>query len=303
MSINSLEDHILLASNVKSYSETNTISHFRTKLPRRRIFPAEEDWRVALTEITYKQSVFNIREDVNINFITESGDETVVPIKPGGNSNVILEGGFYRTVDEIISFINFGIEKASLDVQELPKFYFSKYNRKVHIKPGELETKVLNRNVKFIPSLGEEIEKMLGLVDSRGMTISKQILIQKQTRIDADDTVIMMKIKGQFEKDKIVADYPADINGGFNNIYIYSNLVQQTDVGDAFAPILATLPNRLSNEGWGGSIHHEPKNLIYRPLQTRNFDTIEIDIRDDSGRRIPFKLGNIVLKLHFLKHE
>ena len=41
------------------------------------------------------------------------------------------------------------------------------------------------------------------------------------------------------------------------------------------------------------------ESLHYIPVTRRDFDTIEIDIRDDTGRKLPFQFGHVVVKLHF----
>ena len=37
----------------------------------------------------------------------------------------------------------------------------------------------------------------------------------------------------------------------------------------------------------------------YFPVQKKTFDTIEIDIRDDTGESIPFDAGKLIVTLHF----
>ena len=64
----SKDDYIILASNVKSFSEENTIAKFRTQLARKRVFPPNEDWRVAVSEISYRQSWFNLKESITIKY-------------------------------------------------------------------------------------------------------------------------------------------------------------------------------------------------------------------------------------------
>ena len=37
----------------------------------------------------------------------------------------------------------------------------------------------------------------------------------------------------------------------------------------------------------------------YIPVGRRDFDTIGINIRDETGRKVPFQFGCVVVKLHF----
>lgn len=294
------EDFIILASNVITFSDTNSISNFRTKLARRRDFPATEDWRVAVTEITYKQSYFNVSKPFIPKFYTSSGDE----LKFGIQTKEVRPG-FYSIMDLIVE-LNDILLPLNMDDNSVPSFDYDKVTQFVTLRPGTYRDRV-----KYVPYFGKEIETIIGFIDSRGNGLYERIMQQLMYTIDElvqnQDTYDYVtttneKIIRYFSTNKFEGLYPADPYAGFNNLFIYTNIVQHSDVGNAYVPILTTIPNKLSKDGWGGSVHHEPKNLIYRPLQMRNFDTIEIDIKDDGGAPIPFKLGNVILKLHFLKH-
>ena len=182
----------------------------------------------------------------------------------------------------------------------MPIYSYDKYNHMINLLPG------VNEKTIFIPIWGKEIESMLGLFDIKGNTLVDRLLLKYKYYVDQysrQDIEAIEKIKKMQKECWVTGSFPADFNAGFNNLFIYTNIVQHSDVGNAFAPILTTVPNKLSQDGWGGSVHHEPKNLIYRPLQSRFFDTIEIDIKDDSGVPVPFKLGNVIIKLHFKKYD
>ena len=299
---NRQDDFIILASNVSTFGDLNSHSKFKTRLARRRVFPSDEDWRVALTEITYKQSWYNVRNDTQIKFVSRLGgiikfDQEVV-------NKCVIEAGFYPNISYLISYINSKLKILGTKYKQAPSLYVNPESQKVSIYPGS----TIDPNSpddKFIPFFGEEVENILGLVDEDGLTLKEQIL-SYHSPSDPDSQLMTekaLRIYTYFTNRKFKGYYPADINAGFSNLYIYSNIVQQSDVGDAFSEILTTVPNKLSKEGFGGSIHHEPKNLVYRPLQTRNFDTIEVVITDDRGVRVPFELGNVVIKLKFLKFK
>ena len=291
-----LDDYIILASNVKSYGESNTRSQFRTRLARRREFPSDEDWRVAVTEITYKQSWYNVKQDCQIRLYTEYGTE--VEYERYSIPKMMLNAGYYYNINDLVSRINAHMQELGKYISDRPKISCNHNTQIISIEPG-----FDNVGIKFIPIFTREIEEILGLVDKHNNTLFERMQMQLHTVVDNDSAIIIAGTQAMFDNYRIYGSRSADISSGFNNIYVYSNIVQQSDVGDAFAPILTTFPNKQAKEGWGYSVHHEPKNLVYRPLQTKFFDTIQIDITDDSGELIDFKLGNVVLKLHFLKHE
>ena len=37
----------------------------------------------------------------------------------------------------------------------------------------------------------------------------------------------------------------------------------------------------------------------YVPVSKKEFNTVEIDIRDDTGRPVPFEFGKVITTLHF----
>ena len=46
-------------------------------------------------------------------------------------------------------------------------------------------------------------------------------------------------------------------------------------------------------------IHRLYTTPQYFPVSRKQFNTVEIYIRDDSGRPVPFEFGKVVLTLHF----
>ena len=57
-------------------------------------------------------------------------------------------------------------------------------------------------------------------------------------------------------------------------------------------------------EGHGGQmITKTYQHIYYLPLLQKHFSTIEIDIKKDTGERVPFELGKLVVTLHFRKQK
>lgn len=82
----------------------------------------------------------------------------------------------------------------------------------------------------------------------------------------------------------------------FHSLFVYTNIIQYSTVGDVRAPLL-----RIVNvEGnYGDIVAKIYDNPHYVPLKQKMIDTIEIDIRDDTGESIPFINGRVIIKLHF----
>lgn len=93
----------------------------------------------------------------------------------------------------------------------------------------------------------------------------------------------------------IFAKRPGDILAGLQHIYVYTDIAENVPVGDTSAPLL-----RIVNaEGkHGQQIHKYYDRPRYLPLQKKHFDSVIIDIRDDTGRNVPFEYGKVVVILH-----
>jgi hypothetical protein len=87
-----------------------------------------------------------------------------------------------------------------------------------------------------------------------------------------------------------------DINRGFSSMYVYCNLLEHVPVGDTKAPLLRII--HLTGTS-GDSINTSYEKPYYVPLQQKNFDSIEIDIRSDTGLPVAFEYGKLIVTLHF----
>ena len=87
-----------------------------------------------------------------------------------------------------------------------------------------------------------------------------------------------------------------DVDQGFYSLYVYCSLVAPRLVGHTQVPLLRIVAIKGKD---GMTITKTYENVHYLPVQQKNFDTVEIDIRDDTGRRVPFERGKVVVTLHF----
>ncbi|KAK3746735.1 hypothetical protein QZH41_010293 [Actinostola sp. cb2023] len=90
----------------------------------------------------------------------------------------------------------------------------------------------------------------------------------------------------------------------FDNVFIYSNLVTGTLVGDAEVPLLCTVDMKAgTGEGSGlGGMLREPEQLMYCPLRVGYIESIRLLLNDEFGKTlVVFDRGQTVVVLHFLK--
>ena len=97
----------------------------------------------------------------------------------------------------------------------------------------------------------------------------------------------------------IEADDVVNMTQGFNTLYVYTDIVSRI-VGDMLAPLLRALP--ISGRH-GDILSDRFTNIHYVPLLCSTFRSIEVDIRDDMGRRVPFEYGRVTVTLHFRRRR
>ena len=99
-------------------------------------------------------------------------------------------------------------------------------------------------------------------------------------------------------KEQNLAKYPADLTGGFYALYIYCTIVENQIVGNYRVPLLRTVHVQGKHGDICEKIFHSPH---YVPIVTKEFDTLELDIKGDTGQSVVFISGKVVVKLHFRK--
>ena len=88
----------------------------------------------------------------------------------------------------------------------------------------------------------------------------------------------------------------ADLEYGFHDLYIYCDIAQAQYVGDMLVPLLRIVPV----EGVDGQrVNKSFLRPQYIPVDRKAFETIEVNIRRDTGESVPFESGKVLLTLHF----
>ena len=89
-----------------------------------------------------------------------------------------------------------------------------------------------------------------------------------------------------------------NISPNLHSMYVYSDLIRPRHVGDTAAPLLRTVP--LESSGNTPENQNVVFNHIYfLPIIRHDIPTIEIDIRDDIGRPVPFEDSRLLVTLVF----
>ena len=91
-----------------------------------------------------------------------------------------------------------------------------------------------------------------------------------------------------------------DLKRGFESLYVYSSIVEPRIVGDKIAPLLRIVPiTGRHGEMVAACFDH----VQYMPVLSREFEAIEIEIRADTGRPVPFERGKVTVTLHLRRRR
>jgi len=243
------------------YYPNNTVTRYTTRLEN--AIALTGDWEVGLVEIQYQHTWFNLERGEGRVTYTQAAD--VRGKLTHLQNSMRLTAGYYDSATDLVQMIN-DLIKDNADKFELSAFTKFKYNP---------ITKRLNANIhkgtsiNFSPALCS----MLGLG------------IRQNPIINTDE-----------EQWQWRAANACDINRGFSSIYVYCNVLEHIPIGDTKAPLLRIV--HLSGKS-GDNVHKIYEKPLYVPLQQKSFDSIEIDIRSDTGNPIPFEYGKVIVTLHF----
>ena len=170
---------------------------------------------------------------------------------------------------------------------QLPAGYYPSPKRILKAIEGKKHRTPLNK--KFDIGMNE-IDHKIGIAVKKDCQVTISPLIQH-----------MLGFKlAIFPKGDHVADWVADISRGLHSLYVYCPLVEPRMVGDAQVPLLRIAPVEGRDAEMVTRIF-DP--VQYCPLVLRRFQTVEIDIRDDTGVKIPFERGRVVVSLHCRKRK
>ena len=91
-----------------------------------------------------------------------------------------------------------------------------------------------------------------------------------------------------------------DLQRSFYSLYAYYDIVEPTVVEDVKVPLLGWVNISGKQEKTVNKIY---ETVQFVPLHRKQFESIDINIRDDTGRSVPFQLGKVIVTLHFCEKK
>ena len=237
--------YLTLPSNSSiEYFPVNTLTNFKTKLAQ----PVEltGDWEVALAELQYPHSWYNL-QNLSSHIYRDSGGQ-------GYFSTSVVLHGYYPTIREFVAAVN--------------KVLKTDANGDGWLTHNQLTCKMtvhVKNEVKLV--FTAQLASMIGFD-------KKEVLITKNTE----------------------APLPIDLEAGFHAMYLYTDIVEPQPVDDSKVSLLKVI--RYVGQ-FGENVNVSFPNLQYFPVNVKSFETIEIDIKDNTQEKVPFEFGKVIVTLHF----
>lgn len=272
-------------SSMDFYGENKT-SSFTVQLPRPMLLNG--DWEVALSEIQYPYSFFNVQDGQNeitikkilittklIEFIKQHDNkvapETIEKTFPGEWVTCKIEPGFYDSIVQLISSVNGAIK-----------------SKTKHLKFFELDTK--SQKVKAVPSV-VTVGNALILSVKLSERLALQLGYNPYNEISDKNSASIHSVN-------LISGIP-------DKMLIYCDIVEPQIIGDKCAKVLRTTavtPTDGATPFFAMPCCKEFTQLQYIPVQQKHFESISVDIRTTTGERMPFTYGTLSVKLHFRQH-
>jgi hypothetical protein len=292
--------YVHLPSNNISGSDSNTVCNYVSQLARP--IQLEGEWEVALTEISYTASWYDIHKECNCTIysfhydLTESTKMTTQSIFPINFSalddisvmdmmygvlrwSIRIPPGLY-TVDGLIEFLN-----TSMLTQG---------------KSGG------ERSQALAPALemGRDgyIKAYSGKIKDGGKELDTFMIIDG----DAADLLGFRwdPFRPFFDEDEGRKMYTspdrAQLKRGCFCMFVYTDIIRGLHVGDTMSNLLRVvdIPNEYK---LGSQVTYRYQTPEYKRLVSNYIQSINVYIKDDCGSDIPFEFGRTIVTLHFRK--
>jgi hypothetical protein len=263
--------YVTLPSNSSmDFFPDNTLSTYVTKLPQP--FDLKGEWEVGLSEIQFPITWYNVKEkEARMYYLSTPKGEQIVEM-----TDISPPHGHYSSANILIDQIN-----EAMGTKKEIEFTYNEISQKITIK-------FVDESTDTFLAIAKPLAELMGFDLEDLQKLSPDVVMSK-----AED---LIAIHSSGDKKSYTGSRVCDLQRGFYAIYVYCDLVEPTVVGDVKVPLLRTV-NISGREG--EIVNRTFETVQYMPLHRKQFETIDINIRDDTGRPVPFQRGKVIATLHF----
>ncbi|KYN09499.1 hypothetical protein ALC57_18386 [Trachymyrmex cornetzi] len=281
----------------------NTTSSFITELPHSIVLHGQ--WEVATTKIQFPCTFLHIRHKENvIRFIDVKPDEGTKGAFTA--KEVAFPNGIYNDIYELIDAINTACKEAE------SHFYFELQKAsggEVMISINCDEKCQMLHHINF----SDNLLRMLGFssaISANNYPLYPKLAIRKPNSNETEEKTFLThgfnKETGKRLADLYWSTEPYSLWRGIpDKMFVYCDICEPYIIGDVGTPLLGIVPVEIRNHNYafGANLVKHFSFPNYIPLRRTNFRTIEIDIRDHLGKKIPFEFGTLTVTLHFKRKQ
>ena len=238
----------------------NTVTHFTTQLPQAIRLTGE--WECGLVSVQYPHTWFNIHPGEVYIDVIELQYRSQEPMH-----RLELPAGYYPSPKALAEAMDKLLKHTHLstlhDIKDALTFRFDEERQVFQIK--------FHKKVQF--GLSPRLQRLMGMEFDYLVTIPSH------------------------EPYEGVPNRADELDTGLQALYLYCDVIESRVVGDTLAPLLRAVS--IDHRNNGVQVSREFQHIQYLPVQKKEFTTVEIDIRDDYGRSVPFSRGKVIVTLHF----
>ena len=279
--------YIYLPIKFKGSSSSNFVTQIANRIN------LKGDWDIGMAGITYTKRWYNIRNDeiIKIKYF-DNGKMTTDDVK--------LSKGSYHTIEELLESINNLFKNAEkINNIKYPRLNYVEESHRVVIKI------TIYKNTQVFPEFSKNLCEIIGI--NKNKLDSKAFSTLFEYAIECEQAYNMFGIeKSSWEPlskqnvEYFIAENAYNISAGFNTLLVYCNLVYPSHVGDKYTQLLRSveIPPVLK---YGDQINIDYNHILYYSLLIKEFQIIELVIRDETGETIPFTHGECIVILHLKK--
>lgn len=218
-----------------------------------------EDWVVGLAEVQFSYNFFNVTENNN-SFTYTNGTNS---------STRSIPTGFYKSVSELVKEV----------LKQSPEFddwiQFDTATNRVKIK-----------QTKAITSPNPHSNDATN--DLRSIKFHGRLALQ--LGFAPDSNVLPFEL----------SPYVGNVYFGIpDQIFLYCDLIEPQLIGYESSQVIKIINTTEKEVKFGASCYRSFQQIHYIPLLKKEFDRVEIDLRDVTGEFMPFRHGISTIKLHF----
>ena len=298
------EFYLYLPSNTKHKSKENKTSHYYIALPKTLILKG--NWHVALQEIDIPISWYNFSElPVHDRYIGIARE--IFKVKNNKNHIMTLNEIYDKQTSVEIFKIPFGNYRSINELAEVINGIFEQRNS------WHIEGFNNNQRKTFIEINAQNMRPRLMV--GRGDTITLSASLTKflcLEHVGERENDVVYEFKGpelnsvsaynevmnqvRQRVNEYTSNSMPDFNALTTNLYIYTNIVDFSVVGNIYTRLLRTIRVQGNFGDDFKMIYNSPQ---YHHVSHQEINEIEILIADDQGKPVKFEYGKAMLVLHF----